>query len=305
VEFDGSLSHHTDPTKQIEEYEWDFGDGIGTSDEITTTYEYGDFGQYLITLTVSDGELSDTDTVLLYISDVPPELGPISVSDNLLEVNVEPVEAWATFDDPCVPHSAVWDWGDGHLTEQDPVTSPITATHIYNEPGVYEVILTLTDSKGQSDTSVYQYVVVYDPEGGFVTGGGWIYSAAGSYIPDDTLEGMANFGFVSKYKKGANVPTGQTEFQFHVADLNFHSSEYDWLVVNQNGTNAQFKGSGTINGDPSPTGEDFKFMLWAGDKNPDTFRIKIWYEEDGEVVVYDNGFEQEIESGSIVIHKAK
>ena len=44
-------------------------------------------------------------------------------------------------------------------------------------------------------------------------------------------------------------------------------------------------------------------MLWAGDKDPDTFRIKIWYEEDGtENVVYDNGMDQAIGGGSIVIH---
>ena len=61
----------------------------------------------------------------------------------------------------------------------------------------------------------------------------------------------------------------------------------------------RFKGSGTINGMG-----DYKFMLWAGDKEPDTFRIKIWEEdEDGvETVVYDNGFNQEIAGGSIVIH---
>jgi hypothetical protein len=45
-------------------------------------------------------------------------------------------------------------------------------------------------------------------------------------------------------------------------------------------------------------------MLWAGDDDPDTFRIKIWYEDSDAVehVVYDNGFAQEIGGGSIVIH---
>lgn len=62
-------------------------------------------------------------------------------------------------------------------------------------------------------------------------------------------------------------------------------SPRDWLVVNQAGTNAKFKGTGTING----TGT-YKFMIWAGDGTgeggADTFRIKIWYEDgDTEVVV--------------------
>ena len=102
-------------------------------------------------------------------------------------------------------------------------------------------------------------------------GGGWIDSPEGAYRLDPTLTGKATFGFVSKYKKGAHTPTGNTEFHFKAGDLKFHSSSYDWLVVNQNGENAQYKGSGTING-----AGNYKFMLWASDKESDTFRIKIW-----------------------------
>ncbi len=80
--------------------------------------------------------------------------------------------------------------------------------------------------------------------------------------------------------------------------MNFHSSSYDWLVVTGSDY-AKFKGAGTINGSG-----DYKFMLWAGDKEPDTFRIKIWEEDDAgnETVIYDNGSDQEIGGGSIVIH---
>src|SRR3989442_6266592 len=52
--------------------------------------------------------------------------------------------------------------------------------------------------------------------------------------------------FRSAYQPGARVPSGNTEFQFHAADFNFHSTSYDWLVVS--GPKAQYKGSGTING---------------------------------------------------------
>lgn len=163
--------------------------------------------------------------------------------------------------------------------------------------GITDLTLTVTD--GQLHDSDTAMLVVYDPSGGFVTGGGWIWSLPGCYVLDPTLEGKANFGFVAKYKKGASEPMGNTEFVFQAGDLNFHSTSYDWLVVNQNDTNAQFKGSGTINGQGS-----YRFMIWAGDKNPDTFRIKIWEEIDGtEDIVYDNGFDQELGGGSIVIHK--
>jgi hypothetical protein len=146
-------------------------------------------------------------------------------------------------------------------------------------------------------------LVVYDPSGGFVTGGGWIDSPAGAYVSDPSLVSEANFGFVSKYKRGASTPTGNTTFVFKMAGLEFHSSSYDWLVVNQGGANAQFKGIGTVSDEGG-----YQFMVWAGDggKNDyDRFRIKLW-EEDGagnESVIYDNGPDQPIDGGSIVIHK--
>jgi hypothetical protein len=74
---------------------------------------------------------------------------------------------------------------------------------------------------------------------------------------------------VSKYLKGASVPTGDTEFQFKVGDLNFKSTSYDWLVVSC--TKAQYKGTGTING-----GGNYGFLITALDGSPDRFRIKIW-----------------------------
>ncbi len=157
-----------------------------------------------------------------------------------------------------------------------------------------------TDAAGNISDEECIYLPVYDPSAGFVTGGGWIDSPEGAYVVDPSAVGKANFGFVSKYKKGTTVPDGNTEFQFKAAGLDFHSSEYEWLVVT--GSNyAKFKGSGTINGEGS-----YKFMIWAGDGDTDTFRIKIWEEDEdedeNETVTYDNGFDQAIGGGSIVIH---
>jgi len=146
------------------------------------------------------------------------------------------------------------------------------------------------------------------------TGGGWFTSPPGAFRVNPDLTGKATFGFVSRYKKGATVPTGNTEFQFHAADLNFHSSIYEWLVIA--GVKAQFKGVGEINGQGG-----YKFMLTAFDSDINTndvfeidrFRIRIWWQgDDVEHVVYDNGLgadgdddmaATEIAGGSIKIHK--
>lgn len=40
------------------------------------------------------------------------------------------------------------------------------------------------------------YIVVYDPQGGFVTGGGWIDSPVGAYSSDPTLTSLSLGGII-------------------------------------------------------------------------------------------------------------
>lgn len=157
--------------------------------------------------------------------------------------------------------------------------------------GVYRLRLEVTDQCGNTGSAsqvggLEAMIVVYDPSAGFVTGGGWIQSPAGSFAADPSLVGKANFGFVSRYKKGQTVPSGETEFQFKAGGLNFHSTSYNWLVVA--GSRAQFKGSGTINGAGA-----YGFLITAtdgqssGGGGQDRFRIKITDPVSGHTV-YDN-----------------
>jgi hypothetical protein len=109
---------------------------------------------------------------------------------------------------------------------------------------------------------------------------------------------------------GATVPTGDTEFQFQVANFDFHGNSYQWMVVS--GAMAQYKGSGTINGTGS-----YNFLLTAldgslaGNNTPDGFRIKITDPTAGNVI-YDNLLSTDdsvqaknteaLGSGSIIVH---
>jgi hypothetical protein len=209
--------------------------------------------------------------------------------------------------------SAKIKWGDA--SEQILTNPPnnLTVPHTYSYPGVYTVIVTLTDACGFTSTPYqYQYLVVYDPSGGFVTGGGWINSPVGSYRQDQTLNGKAIFGFESKYQKGATVPSGNTEFKFQAGNMNFKSTAYQWLVIA--GGKAQYKGNGTINGSGN-----YGFLLSAVDGDfgntitPDLFRIKIWDMNNNNAIVYDNQYGTaddgslitKIGDGSIVIHSEK
>lgn len=224
------------------------------------------------------------------------------------------VTGTVTFTDPGTgdTHTATVNWGDGGGPQAlaGDQSSPFTIGHTYGAAGIYTVTVTVTDDDGGAGTALHQYVVVYDPSAGFVTGGGWIDSPAGAYVADHSLAGKANFGFVSRYQKGATIPTGNTEFQFHAGSLSFRSTSYEWLVIS--GAKAQYKGEGTIAGDP----RTFQFLLSAvdgqvsGGGGVDRFRIKIWVKGDDGAVVYDNQAgaaldaeaTMEIKGGSIVIH---
>jgi len=93
--------------------------------------------------------------------------------------------------------------GHGHLRRRGCVSSAAQCHECLRNSGTADTV-----------NALLAIVVIYDPSAGFVTGGGWINSPAGRGGVDATLTGKANFGFVSRYKKGQTVPTGETEFVF-------------------------------------------------------------------------------------------
>lgn len=274
-------------------------------------------GTTTITWTATDGSGNTSSCEQLITvtnpSPVPIITGPASGA--VFAVGT-PVNFSGTFTDNAGgTHSAQWMFDN--IVEAGAVNEgagTITATHTFTDAGVYAVKLTVSDGCGgigeaTSVGGLDALVVIYDPDAGFVTGGGWFNSPVGAYTANPLLIGRANFGFVSKYKKGATVPTGETEFNFKVGSLNFRSASYQWLVVS--GARAQYKGAGTINGAGS-----YGFMLTAidgqisGGGGVDRFRMKIWDLSTG-VIVYDNQFGDDdgaalstaLGGGSIVIHK--
>ena len=322
VAFDGSLS--SDPDGDAITYAWDFGDGA-TGTGATVSHVYADSRTYTAKLTITDSHNASTSaTVQVTIANVAPELGEISgIPEEPIMIGT-PVTLIASFTDPARADghigSVQWDGALAFTTSGVMTVSPSTmqpglvrATGTLAS-GVYTVSLRVQDKDGGAGVSstAPDYIVVYDPSAGFVTGGGWILSTTGACRLTTACggaQGKATFGFVSKYLKGATVPSGNTEFTFQAGNLRFSATEYEWLIVN--GWKAQYKGAGRING-----GGDYGFMLTAFDgdqdsngKSADRFRIKIWDRATG-AIVYDNQMNQSDNSsaatalggGSIQIH---
>ncbi len=205
------------------------------------------------------------------------------------------------------------DWeGDGVTDENGTATLDVD---VYGnlEVNVYKI----TAVAGNGCHEDIAYMPVYDPDGGFVTGGGWINSPAGAYVADLAAIGKANFGFNAKYKKGKSDVDGNTEFQFKAGNLNFKSQMHEPGSLVISGKKATYRGEGTINGEPG-----YKFVLvaidgdWNGNSDPDEFRIKISTINGS--LVYDNGLGADENGdaatilgdngrggGSIVIHEVK
>jgi parallel beta-helix repeat protein len=325
-EFEGSVitfdaSGSTDPDEDSLEYRWDFdNDGswdTGWSTNPTAPQTWNDDHSGTVKVEVTDGSLSTTAETTVTVLNANPVITSLTTPFDPTQVNAL-VEISATFTDAGIldTHTASIDWGDetstsGVVTEADG-SGTVTGSHSYATPGVYQVILTVTDDDGGFATITSEYVVIFDPTGAFITGGGMIDSPAGAYTADPSITGKAGFGFVSKYQKGSTTPGGNTQFRFHAADLSFKSDNYDWLVVA--GSKGMFKGTGTINGAGS-----YKFIISAidgdmtGGDGIDKFRIKIWEEDEQgfELVVYDNNLGGDIDAdpttglthGSIKIHK--
>jgi hypothetical protein len=193
----------------------------------------------------------------------------------------------------------------------DEVVEDVKATIIAPAtPDVYNLCLRGTDATNSVGPETCVLLVVYDPDAGFVTGGGWINSPAGAYRADPQLTGKANFGFVSKYKKGGYVPEGSTEFNLSVGDFNFHATAYDWLIVNRGDYTAHYQGHGTVNDELAPNNQEYRFELWGLDGPTDLFRIRIWWDNGVvEEVVYDNYIDhvygEPLGGGSITVHTKK
>jgi len=144
------------------------------------------------------------------------------------------------------------------------------------QTGAYSVCVRAADAAQNSSYSCVPILAIYDPNGPFVTGEGWIRSGSGK----------VEFEFNAKYHKDSTVPSGDTNVDLQAADMHFRSTSYEWLVVS--GSRAQIKGSGKINGKG-----DYGILLTAIDgkisdeDRMDRVRLKIWNKADG-VIIYDN-----------------
>lgn len=136
-------------------YLWDFGDG-NTDSIQNPVHQFQSEGEYQVCLTIFDLFRSCWDTTCKIVT-IPMQADCEAAFDYIQEP-ADPFQV--IFVDESVGEIASWFWdfGDGNMSDEP---SPV---HVYEEEGVYEVCLEVTDASG-SCTSIYcEEIVVETPE---------------------------------------------------------------------------------------------------------------------------------------------
>lgn len=164
VSFNGTASSAA-PGRTIASYSWNFGDGGALGTGVTPTRAYTAAGTYNVVLTVTDnvgqqGTVSRTvdvtgggaPTASFVFSPTAPQVGQ-SVVFNASASRATPGRTIASYS---------WDFGDGGA-----VGTGVTPTRTYSAAATYNVILTVTDSAGQTGTT--SQAVAVSPSSGVIT----------------------------------------------------------------------------------------------------------------------------------------
>ncbi len=133
--------------------------------------------------------------------------------------------------------------------------------------------MTLTNDVGSEVRARFRFVVVYDPTGGFVTGGGWIHPDDGSVYPGMDAADKVSLGFNVKYLPNSTNPQGKLNVQ--LGDMHVHSDAINWLVITIE-NESHFSGTATI--DNGTELFPFRVNLFDGDADvlPDRFELLVF-----------------------------
>lgn len=266
----------------------------------SATYAEGP-SRHTVEVTADDGAGGVTTTSFVVdVANAPPAIAEFSGTPSPVALGAA-VAAQGAFADAGAldTHTAVIEWGDGTSSAATVVEAggagTFSAAHVYAQPGLYTLRVVVTDDDGGAAAHQWSRAVVYDPDGSFVTGGGWFASPDGALASDPWFSGRANLGLVVKYGAG-EAPKGALELHLDGDLLKLRATAFDWFVVS--GPDAFFAGTATVDG-----GGEYAFSAVAtdgGEGGPDAFGIEV--RDAAGAVVYDSLGARTLGGGSVQLH---
>ncbi|MFX1286455.1 MAG: PKD domain-containing protein [Promethearchaeota archaeon] len=144
-----NASSSSDPDGDELYYRWDLdNDGVWDTDyspEPTIIHVWYDDYIGTIVLEVSDGEKTDTVSTTITISNVDPEVYIDLILPEFFALPSDIILFIGSFIDPGTSdtHTIMWDFDDGSI-----ILDNLEQSHMYLEPGIYNVSVTISDDDG-------------------------------------------------------------------------------------------------------------------------------------------------------------
>ncbi len=129
---------------------WDYGDGFTFAGNNPPSHDYGIYGQFTITLTVTNNICVLTHTVMVRIDPIPPIIDFEGPASGCAPLTVQFINNSQYAD----PSSYFWQFG----TNQG-VSFAVNPTYTYTQPGIYSVTLSATNVLGDTVVRVRQQII--------------------------------------------------------------------------------------------------------------------------------------------------
>jgi chitodextrinase len=228
ITFDGTGS--SDPDGNIFNWSWDFGDGNGDFDNVTT-HSYDQEGDFTVTLTVKDNQgklATDTETISVAKANNPPTVPTIEGPASGTKGSDYTFTFTSTDADNDTIKYIITNWGDGETEESAFVANgtSVDFVHSYTNAGKYTIVARAFDNDTQSGSA--EHVIYIDAhEVGDI----------GYLTNDDTDDPYDNFHSNS----GAKTPVEQQTDGKYLIDED-DDDNWDWVYDLETDTLTEYSG---------------------------------------------------------------
>ncbi len=211
---------------------WDFGDGITSTDSVPV-HAYATTGVYTVSLSAANSNGCDSSAIFIDYITVEEPVAAMSAFPtvafcppllvNFTDLSTGSISSW------------YWDFGDGSFsTLQNPA-------HVYTSPGVYDVMLIISNSTGCSDTTLMPGLInLSGPNGTFT----FAPDSAGCLPFEVTFDASSTNAASFTWDFGdGNLGSGQTAVHIYNQLGNFFPS---LILQDANGCSFVIQSSSTI-----------------------------------------------------------